>query len=230
MKNRDKLIISVVAVLAIVVLVGGSTFAYWTWISNTDQQTAVNFSTPEDASGAGLSATIAGNGSATANNLKPTPCTNTSYAIVKTFTITYKNETEHAATITAKLSATSFTIRSSSYVPNSTKLQSLKWAVRSSAATDATTSSPNTCDASGTALKASGNFSSVTFSGTSGSNLPLQLGTFTISVPAGTAEKTDTFYLYIWLDYNYSHENQGSVNSDPMQGISVTTQWSGTYS
>ena len=43
-----------------------------------------------------------------------------------------------------------------------------------------------------------------------------------------SAEGTQTYYLYIWLDSSYEHTNTGSVNSDPMQGLSFTTQWSGT--
>ncbi len=235
MKDKYKYMLAIVAVLAIIGVVGGGTYAYWTWISNTAQRTNVNFTLANNVSSLGLAASIEGNGSTTAQNLKPTPCTNTSYAIVKTVPITYKNETNQAASLTAKLSVTSFTWRSSSYVPSTANLGSLKWAVRRSAASSATTSNPNTCSSGAVA---SGSFNTLgTLSGTSLSGTK-DLGSFIVqhdnsgtlqnTIPANTAETTVNYYLYIWLDYNYAHENVGGVNSDPMQGLNFTVQWSGT--
>ncbi len=227
MRNREKIIISIVLVVAIIALVGGGTYAYWTWVSNSAQQTSVNFNTPQSADSAGLAASIEGNGTAS-QKMKPTPCTTSTYAINKTFTITYKNETEHATTLTTILSVTGMTIRSG-YAPSAANLGYLKWAIRSSAASNASESTPDTCT-SGAVASGTFNLSSpITFSGTNASNLPKQLGSFTIPVAAGTEETSVTYYLYIWLDYTYMHENVGNVNNDPMQGINVTTQLSGTF-
>lgn len=229
MKDRNKLIIAIVAVLIIVALVGGATFAYWTWVSNSAQQTNVSFTLPEDAGGADMDAdgdgnpdlyaTLEGNGTTTATDLKPTTC-NGSNAIVKTVTIKYRNQTVQAATISATLNVTAFTARSTSYLPTSTTLGYLKYAL---------TTSSTSCT---TGVQKNGTFNGLTFSSTvTPTNLPLTLFTQTISASAdgaGGAEKTQTYYLYIWLDSSYEHTNTGSVNSDPMQGLSFTTQWSGS--
>ena len=44
MKNKDinKVAIAVIAVALVVAVIGGSTFAYWQWITADDQQTLVN--------------------------------------------------------------------------------------------------------------------------------------------------------------------------------------------
>ena len=89
MKDRKKLIIAIVAVLIIIVLVGGATFAYWTWVTNTAQQTNVSFVVNQSDLEGEMYATLEGNGTTTATNLKPATC-NGSNAIVKTITIKYR--------------------------------------------------------------------------------------------------------------------------------------------
>lgn len=232
MKNNKSLIISIVAVTLIAVLVSGGTYAYWTWITNTAQRTAVNFTVQGGRSD--KYADLNGNGTTSVTNLKPSPCTNTTFAVVKTVPIKWANFSTNNATVTATLSVTSFKFRSASYKPttgDTGTLKSLKWAIRESAATNASTSSPNTCE---TSAAASGDFSGLTIpsSGTvalSTTDTPVQLGSVSFTATANTStEQTKTYYLYIWLDYNYSHQNTGSVNSDPMQGLEFTVQWSGT--
>lgn len=216
MKDRKKLIIAIVAVLIIIVLVGGATFAYWTWVTNTAQQTNVSFVVNQSDLEGEMYATLEGNGTTTATNLKPATC-NGSNAIVKTITIKYLNKTVQAATVSATLSVTAFTARSASYLPSSPNLGYLKYAL--------TTSSSCTSN-----VQKSGSFSGLTFSSAvTPTNLPLTLFTQTFTASANmSAEGTQTYYLYIWLDSSYEHTNTGSVNSDPMQGLSFTTQWSGT--
>lgn len=216
MKDRKKLIIAIVAVLIIIVLVGGATFAYWTWVTNTAQQTNVSFVVNQSDLEGEMYATLEGNGTTTATNLKPATC-NGSNAIVKTITIKYLNKTVQAATVSATLSVTAFTARSASYLPSSPNLGYLKYAL--------TTSSSCTSN-----VQKSGSFNGLTFSSTvTPTNLPLTLFTQTFTASANmSAEGTQTYYLYIWLDSSYEHQNIGSVNSDPMQGLSFTTQWSGT--
>lgn len=216
MKDRKKLIIAILATLIIIVLVGGATFAYWTWVTNTAQQTNVSFVVNQSDLEGEMYATLEGNGTTTATNLKPATC-NGSNAIVKTITIKYLNKTVQAATVSATLSVTAFTARSASYLPSSPNLGYLKYAL--------TTSSSCTSN-----VQKSGSFNGLTFSSTvTPTNLPLTLFTQTFTASANmSAEGTQTYYLYIWLDSSYEHQNIGSVNSDPMQGLSFTTQWSGT--
>lgn len=218
MKDRKKLIIAIVAVLIIIVLVGGATFAYWTWVTNTAQQTNVSFVVNQSDLEGEMYATLeGGNGTTDVTAIKPSTC-NGSNAIVKTITIKYLNKTVQAATVSATLKVTAFTARSTSYLPSSTNLGYLKYAL---------TTSSSSCT---TGVQKSGSFSGLTFSSSvTPTNLPLTLFTQTFTASANmSSEGTQTYYLYIWLDSSYEHQNSGSVNSDPMQGLSFTTQWSGT--
>lgn len=217
MKDRKKLIIAIVAVLIIIVLVGGATFAYWTWVTNTAQQTNVSFVVDDKKLEGEMYAKLEGNGTNTATSLKPSTCKG-SNAIVKTITIKYLNKTVQAATVSATLSVTAFTARSASYLPSSTNLGYLKYALT----TDSSSCTSN--------VQKSGSFNGLTFSSAvTPTNLPLTLFTQTFTASANmSTEGTQTYYLYIWLDSSYEHKNIGSVNSDPMQGLSFTTQWSGT--
>lgn len=221
MKDRNKLILAIVAVVLIAVVVVGATFAYWTWTTNEEQRTSVIFS----ADIPGLYASIEGNGTTTTTALKPAVCTHSTNAIQKEIVITYLNETVQSATVSATLQLTAFNLRSASYVPTTENLQHLHYAL---------TTTSGSCDASiATDLEGNqitGTFADLTptFSGTTMNNLPLTLFTQTFTADANmTAEDTQTYYLWIWLDTGYTHNNEGSENSDPMQGLTFTTQWSG---
>ena len=74
MKDRKKLIIAILATLTIIVLVGGATFAYWTWVTNTAQQTNLGFVLEDEDLEGKMYATLEGNGTTTATNLKPATC------------------------------------------------------------------------------------------------------------------------------------------------------------
>ncbi len=203
-ENKNKIIISVIAVLLIAAIVAGGTYAYWSWTSNTAQRTNVGFTV--DAPN--MSASIEGNGTSTVSSLAPTTCTNSTYAMKKTVAITYTNATSVAAKLTANLKVTDVTAGVST--PSSTELGKLNYAL---------TTSSTSC-AAGT-----GNLTG-TFAGklTAGSTVL----TLDLDVPANTAEKTVTYYLYVWLDSTYTHQNVGGVNSDPMQNLSFTLQWDGS--
>ena len=232
--NNNALILSIIAVTLIAVLVSGGTYAYWTWVSNdaNSQRTNVNFVISGGDKYANLEGAGTADGSTSITNLKPIPCTDTTFAVVKTVPIKWANYSTNDATVTATLKVTSFKFRDANYKPttgSSGTLKSLKWAIRESAATTATTSSPNTCETSATA---SGDFAGLTIPNTGTtvtSGLPLTLGSVSFTATANTStQQTKTYYLYIWLDYNYSHQNVGSVNSDPMQDLEFVVQWSGT--
>lgn len=219
MKERNKLIIAIVAVAVIIVSVGGGTYAFFTWVTNTSQRTNVSFTVNQTTIEGDLNAQIVGNANASSLDatLKPASCTSSGNAIIKTVPITYYNSTVQAATVTATLKVTAFNLRSASYKPTSTDLGYLKYALTESS-TNCTTSAVQT-----------GTFSGITFSGAAGSNLPYTLFDQTITAPANMSEAvTKTYYLWIWLDSTYSHQNEGSVNSDPMQGFTINVEWSGT--
>ena len=230
MKKNKTLILSIIAVILTIILVSGGTYAYWSWssnASNANERTNVSFNVSSNVDDL-MYARLDG-ASTTISRLQPSPCTKEAAAIVKTVNIYWTNVTTKAATVTATLKVTAFKFRSATYKPTSTTLQSLKWAIRETAATTATTSSPNTCENS---ITTKGNFSGLTIpnSGTTvTTGLPLTLGSVSFTAAANTStQQTKTYYLYIWLDYGYNHTNVGDVNSDPMQDLEFTVEWSGT--
>lgn len=240
--NNDtkKIIISIIVVTLIVVLVGGATFAYWSWSSSDAQKTNVTFTVEDLSSSMYCDVTISGTGVstgvATVSNLQPVAnCADDALAtagkIIKNdVVLKCKNGTTRDATASLNLNVTTFTLRASAYQPESGDLSSLKWITTSgSGVTNA-----STCDSMATS--SGGTFSGLTFisGATTANNLPFELkkGTsaaITQVVPAGTTtETTYTWHLYTWLDDSYTHTNVGTVNSDPMQGLTFKMQWSGT--
>lgn len=222
MKDRNKLIIAIIAVLAIIVLVGGATFAYWTWRTDTNQQTVVSFKIENPQ--AGLYANLEGNGTTEVSALAPAACDNTEHAVMKRVDIKYLNKTVQDATITATLSVSDLNLRSSDYIPTTAQLQNLKYALTTTddlCTTDVATDLDNN--------QISGDFSDITFNDEGEhTNLPLKLFDVTFNAPGNmTKEETQTYYLWIYLSSDYEYENIGNTISDPMQELEFTTQWSG---
>lgn len=231
MKDSKKLILAIIATILIVVIVVTGTYAYWQWQTSTAQQTTVSFTVTAD----GMGASFTGSGTATANYMEPSVC---GAGIKQAIKVSYYNSTPYPATLSVDLVATKFAIRSTSYKPSSDNLSYLHWAItKSSTCTDPANSSAGrtgiTNDSTVTPAK-SDNFSEFynTFSTTTSSITPT-IATIEFEVPANTGSEGDqeeaTYYLYVWLDKNYSHTNEGTVNSDPMQGLSLTLQWQNAY-
>ena len=84
-KNNKNLILSIVAVTLIAALVVGGTYAYWTWVSNTAQRTNVGFTVVGGRDD--KYADLDGDASTSVTNIKPAPCTVTTFAVVKTVPI-----------------------------------------------------------------------------------------------------------------------------------------------
>ena len=82
--EKEKKIAIVLFVLAIVFVIIGSTFAYWTWQSSEAQKTAVTFTVTS-----GFSCSADGGGNITSNDKQiiPATCTNNTYAIKRTVTV-----------------------------------------------------------------------------------------------------------------------------------------------
>ena len=86
MNNNKYLIPSLIAIGVIMVVIG-STFAYWNWQSTSSQKTNITFTT-----GANFSCSADGGGNITNTNyFVPTDCTNSTYVIKRTITTSITN-------------------------------------------------------------------------------------------------------------------------------------------
>ncbi len=211
MKERDKIIIAVVAVLLITVAVVGATYAYWQWTTNTTQQTAVTFTVPNKDDQ--LSASLAGGGTTTVSSLAPAACTNATYAMKKEMTLTYKNLTTQPASVKATLTVSNWTQPHTGTL----RLNKLHYALTTGSA------GGSGCDAgTNRTLVAGGSSSSFVTSGALINNIEIK------AVPANTAQDSQTYWLWVWIDSSDNGSNSGSTISDPMQDLSFTLTWSGS--
>ena len=84
---KDKRIIAIIIVLAVVFAILGGSLAYWSWQSTNEQKTNVTFTV-----GANFSCSADGGGNITNTNyFVPTDCTNSTYAIKRTITTSITN-------------------------------------------------------------------------------------------------------------------------------------------
>lgn len=229
MKTRKKISIIIAALLLVVILFGG-TLAYYQWNS---ANTNVSFT----VSGDGMGASFNGNATVTTRKLLPSKC---GEAIKEKITISYYNNMQLPATVSIDLSVaknnntSSFKIRDLNYKPTAENLKYLHWAITTSATctdpADSDTGRTNIANASGVTPSKSDNFTEFanTFTNLNSSIAP-KIATVSFTTPAGSGSKTSpltkTYYLYVWLDQNYTHINKGNVNSDPLQGLSFTLNW-----
>lgn len=204
-KETNKLLISIIAVALIIAIIGGATFAYWSWQSNTAQQTNVNVSV------AGGNLTISG-GNVTNTGMYPTSdCDGTGALVGGTATVTAVNQTESPMTVKLFIRGTLSAKQGSLTTTNKGKLN---WAVVQVASSTATPSD-NTCK---TGAIASGTLTNVT------TNTDINTG---ITFTAAASTTTTKYYkLYVWLDSTYSFTNSGSTVSDPMQNLTISVKWS----
>ena len=212
MKERNKLIIAIVAVVLIIVVVIGATYAYWQWSTNTNQATNVKFTVPTQDEL--LGATLNGGGSTTVSNLAPAACTNATYAMKKQITLTYYNQTSQTASVKGTLTVSNW----SQPHTGTLRLNKLHYALTTG------TNGGTGCD-KGTVL-AGGTTSSFVTSGALINNVEIK------SVPARTgtkaAPKSETYYLWVWIDSTDNGSNTGSTVTDPMQDLSFTLTWTGS--
>ena len=232
-KEENKLIITIIAVLVIIAIIGGATFAYWSWETNTEQRTHVTV----EVQGATL--TIDGT-NVTNTSMRPTNDCDGVAALIGEATFTATNDTETNMKVIPMIDII-LTPATGRTLDDDDKSH-LHWAL-----VDITSTTNKTCDSpdySGTFNKvakvtvtkdASGNVSistptvSTTTTGTTalianidGSNTISKL-TFTAPAESTT---TKTYRLYIWLDSGYTHTNYGAENTDPMQDVSMSVKWS----
>lgn len=209
MKERNKLIIAIIAVILIIVIVVGATYAYWQWTSNEAQNTSVTFTVPNKDSQ--LSASLKGGATTTVNNLAPAACTNSNYAMKKQLLLTYANNTDQTARVKATLTITSWTAGGTFQTGD---LPHIHYAV---------TTSDSSCT-TGTITGMTG-----TFPNNAGQNTVL-INNVVLknAIAAGGSATDEQYYLYVWLDTEYEGENTGNTISDPMQKLSFQLTWTGT--
>ena len=88
MKDKNKLIITIVAITLAAIVIVGATYAYWSWTTGANEQTNVTFTVSS-----GFSCGADGGGSITSQQkiLAPTSCTNPNYAFQRTITTNVTN-------------------------------------------------------------------------------------------------------------------------------------------
>ena len=205
---KKKFIFSIIIAILIIVVIAGATFAYWQWMTSEEEETSISLKVEGDTSN--MSAKIDGGSSIDINSLIPTSNCLSSDALQKEITITYINNTDISGEIIANLDITSFTANNGN--PTNEQLSYLKWVI---------TNTENSCT---TGIIQSGDFSNVDYQ-----NLPQNLITIqnNISSNISTETQIQPLYLYIWLDSAYEHINIGNNNTDSMQNLNFTLEWSG---
>lgn len=196
--EKNKLIISILIVVAIIATVIGSTYAYWKWTTSEEQRTSITIS----VGGGKLNI----NGTNVSNtSMYPTNSCRSSAVLKGSSTVTAQNETETTMTVTLKLTATLATKQGEFKEGDKAKL---KWAIVDTSDTNASCSKPT----------ASGTFADVTI------DTDIETG-ITYPVTAKTTS-TKNYDLYVWLDSSYESENIGTTVSDPMQNLTLVVKWS----
>ena len=98
-KQKNNLIIAIVGVIAVVLIIAGSTYAYWSWETATNQQTSVSVTVR------GAEMTIVGN-NVSSNTLRPTNDCDGAAAVYGEATVTVTNYTATGMTATPRLNVT----------------------------------------------------------------------------------------------------------------------------
>ena len=221
--NIKSIFIAIITVIFIGALVGGGTYAYWTWQTTTEQRTPVTFTISKP------NFTIVGD-NLSSNTLAPTqscyyPAStgHVQHTLAGRATVTAENNTSASmrATITLKGSLTTAsgrTLQSS----GSNSAANIHWAIKevASAGTDFSTS-----NCSGTT---GSTYSTGTFSGKTANGQYSDITTsISFDVAPGLGSPVTKYYqVYVWIDSDYTHTNYGNTNDDPMQGLTINMTFS----
>lgn len=168
--NKENKIAIILVISAIIITIIGSTLAYWSWQTNSAQQTAVTFTVQS-----GFSCSADGGGNITSNDkmLAPAACTNNTYAIKRTVTVS------PTITQSGKEIYMDLWLKVNQIGAGLAASQNMKYAL---------TTSGTSCT-SGTVV-AQGNFNGAT------TNTEKTL----LHEKAYSSTTTETYYLWIWLD------------------------------
>ena len=189
MSKQDKTAIFII-IAVVTILVIGSTFAYFTWVSNTSQRTTVTFT-----SGTGFSCSANGGGNITSNDiaLAPTTCTDANRAIKRTITVNpsiIQNDGDIYLDMWLKVNSIGSGLSASN---------NFKYALT----TDGTSCTSGT-------VVAEGNFNGAT----TDTQIPL------LESKTYSQTTTDTYYLWIWLDAaEESPDTQGQAFDLELGGV-----------
>ena len=227
-KSVRKTILVIVAIALIAAITIGGTYAWWRWQSDSNQATdvTITISRPgftivaDTASSSTLTPTAACYNTPAANHVQHT--------LAGKATVTAQNNTTTTmrAVITLKAmfsSAVSGTIVDENSATTN-RTSHVHWAIKQVSSASDAFSSANCTGTAGTQY-ATGTFDGV---GTSYTNIPTSI---TFDVNPGTTE-TNYYQVYVWIDSDYVHTNEGSVQSDPLQNntITITFSESSTFS
>ncbi len=168
MDKNKKILLIIIFISVLVIAITGATFAYWSWSTSNAQKTEVTFTVAS-----GFSCSADGGGNITSSNVQlvPASCTNSTYAIKRTVTVSPTINIDGGIYMDLWLKVNSI----GSGLANS---QNFKYAL--------TTSSSN-CT---TGVVAQGNFNGAT------TNTQKTL----LHNKAYSQTTTETYYLWIWLD------------------------------
>lgn len=211
--DKNKLIITIVAVLAIILIVGGATYAYWTWTTSEEQQTNVTIKV------GGGELNITGT-NVTNTGMYPTASCDGSAALKGSATVTAVNDTATNMTATLKLRAALYAAQGTLTGGTTGNQAHLHWAI-----VDTTSTTTKTCsspDAQGTLADVTAATSSANFPNTTYTDIDTTIS-FTADANKTT---TKTYDVYVWLDKDYEYTNTGTTVSDPMQNLSISVRWS----
>ena len=208
--NTRNIAIAIVAVAMIIGLVGGGTYAYWTWITNTSQRTSYNLIV------ASPTFKITGT-NVTGKVLAPTAsCYNSNYTLAGRATVEATNNTSvkmrASLTLQARITASTGSL-------SSANLTHLHWAIKEVATNTTAFAAANCAGTNGTG------FTTGTFTTAATTANTDYTTTVTFDVNAG-ANATKYYQLYVWIDSTYNHQNTGSEQTDPMQNMTVLLTFS----
>ncbi len=243
MNKNNKIFIYISIVIIIALLVVGVTYAYWTW--GTVRSNESNIALTVSGSSGDLYARING-GEAISNEdvtLLPTSICMSSGTLQRTVSVTYKNGTNKVALVEAQLDLTELSGLACSTNLTDTELSHMHWAI--------TTNSSSCSDD----VVSFGTFEYMEFSCSNnvktisnminhslyGNIFPLFNYRYTedneeytvwslpmISIAANpnmVSEVTTPYYVYIWIDEDYTHTNYGDVNDDPLSDLNFKLEW-----
>lgn len=237
-RNINKVTLAVIAVALIIAIVGGSTYAYWTWQTASGQRTNVNVTVAE-----GISMVITPTTVST-NKLHPTNNCAGDATIVSTALIEIDNQTGILAR--PKFYLKLQILNSAGTNITSTYAQYIHYAV---AETDGSCTSPiasgiftnqQTTNVNNDGAAVTGWYNSPIITNLNGTFPKItseDAASVSFDAPAyngGTMgnvsgnKATHTYKVWAWLGNEYAATNTGDTVSDPLQDATIKVSWSET--
>lgn len=251
--NAKKIIIAVVAVFIVIAIIGGATFAYWQWVTDTSQRTLVNVTVEQGISmtinptSVSLDVDAAGN-----IGMRPTnDCTKANRVFSSTALVTVVNDTGIAARPKFMLKV-KITKSDGSDITNAYR-EYIHYAVgevnedlpeegdnytvcTSPIAAGTFSGTGNDGQANGKTTNSAGaviggwyNSSYITLDTTAADGFPDLTSDNANSVSFTAAAKTTTTHTYKvwgWIGSEYGATNTGNSVTDPLQNATIEISWS----